>query len=76
MTDVADIAGQLTKAEKAAIVKAELDGNLNRYFSRFIGMREGKALVRRGLGTAVWSGIMLSTSGEAVRAHLQGNSHD
>lgn len=73
---VAEIAGRLSKAQREAIAKAEFDGKVGRYFSRFIGEREGKALVRLGLGTAVWSGLMLSSSGEAVRNFIQGTHHD
>jgi hypothetical protein len=61
---------KLTKAQREALIKAELDGNLGRYFSRFISAPAGRGLVKAGLGTAVWSGIMLSQTGLAVRAFL------
>lgn len=64
------IARGLTKAQREVLVRAEMDGNLGRYFSRFIGVAEGKALVKAQLATAVWSGIMLSARGLAVRQHL------
>lgn len=73
---IAQIAEKLTKAQRAAVAKAGLDGQLNRYFSRFISVPAGRGLVRAGLGTAVWSGVMLSTTGEAVRAHLLSEGHD
>lgn len=64
------VAAGLTKAQREALLKAELDGNLGRYFARFISEPAGRGLVKAGLGTAVWSGVMLSALGLAVRASL------
>ena len=71
-----EIAGKLTKAQREALLKAELDGNLGRYFSRFISMQAGRGLIKAGLGTAVWSGVVLSARGLAVRTILQEQPHD
>lgn len=70
MEDVEAIVRGLSPADKGALIDAERDGNLGRYFTRFIARHVGKRLVRLGLGTAVWSGVMLSTTGEAVRTYL------
>lgn len=64
------LAAGLTKAQREALLKAELDDNVDRYFTRFISEPAGRSLVKAGLGTAVWSGVMLSELGLAVRASL------
>ncbi|WP_293921181.1 hypothetical protein [Sphingobium sp. UBA5915] len=74
MSDIEKIAAALTEAEREALLKAEIDGNLGRWFSRFISIPAGKGLVRRGLATTVWSGVMLSSTGLAVRAHLENSN--
>lgn len=65
------LAGKLTKAQADALIKAEIDGTLGRYFSRFISVPAGRGLVKAGLATAVWSGVVLSKKGEALRNHLR-----
>jgi len=74
MSDIEKIAAGLTAAQRKALLKAELDGNLGCWFSRFISISAGKGLVRRGLATAVWSGVVLSSTGLAVRAHLENSN--
>lgn len=69
--EVREIAEALSDAQRAALTKAEVDGNLGRYFSRFISIPAGRGLVKAGLATAVWSGVMLSRLGEQVRAYLK-----
>lgn len=64
------VAGKLTRAQLEALIKAEPDGTLGRYFARFISVPAGRGLVKAQLGTAVWSGVMLSSLGEQVREHL------
>lgn len=68
--DVAAVAAKLTAGQRTALLRAELDGNLDRYFARFISVPVGRGLVRAQLGTAVWSGVVLSELGVTVRAHL------
>lgn len=71
MTEAEKIAAGLTKAQREALIRAELDGNLGRYFSRFISAPAGRGLIKAKLGTAVWSGVMLNALGEEVRALLE-----
>ena len=68
--DIAAIVAKLTPGVRDALARAELDGNLGRYFTRWTTVKVGKALVKQELGTAVWSGVMLSSLGEQVRAAL------
>jgi hypothetical protein len=70
--DIEAIARGLTKAQREALMKAELDRGIGRYFSRFISISAGKGLIKARLGTAVWSGVMINDRGLAVRDHLQG----
>lgn len=64
------ICARLTKAQLEALVKAELDGHLGRYFSRFISVAERRGLVKARLGIAVFFGVMLTPLGVATRKRL------
>ena len=70
--DVAEIVRGLTKAERHALLRGEPDGSLGLLFVRWWHAKGPtlSALTKRGLGTVVWSGIALSETGLAVRAHL------
>lgn len=67
----AEVAAKLTKAQRKALMRAELDEKVDRYFVRFISISIGRGLVKAGLGTAVWSGVVLSDLGLRVAQHLK-----
>ncbi len=68
--DAERIAAGLGKAAVAAFRRAEPDGHLGNFFIRrwTTNGRTLRALVRNGLAIAVWSGVMLTEAGKAVRA--------
>lgn len=72
MTDISIMARDLSKSQRAALLVAEPDGHLGRHFIRWwqASGRTLRALRRKELGIVVWSGIMLSSRGLAVRALL------
>lgn len=69
-----EIAKGLTEAQKRALLKAEIDGHLGYRFVRWWQATGAtlRAIRRKGLATAVWSGVMLNDTGLAVRAILEG----
>lgn len=69
-SEIARVAEGLTKAQRAAILRAELDGELGNYFIRFPTKEVGKPIHDAGLTTLVWSGLMLNRTGLALRTHL------
>ena len=76
MTDPQTIASKLTKAQRAAVMRAESDGDLGLRFVRWwhADARTLRALVKKDLGTSCWSGLFLTPSGELVRTHLEKES--
>jgi hypothetical protein len=75
MTDVADIAKSLTKAQREAVLHAAPGGFGYSKESLFhAGKRAtGRCLLDKGLVDFMGR---LSDRGIAVRAHIQGNPHD
>ncbi|WP_370171332.1 hypothetical protein [Sphingobium abikonense] len=73
MTDLETLAKGLTAEQREAVLKAEYNDKVGRWFARFISIHAGKGLVCHGLATAVWSGAMLSSTGEALRTYLMEN---
>lgn len=69
---------RLTPAQRAAILRAEPDGKLGHYFIRqwLANARTLRSLCKRGMATRVWSGVMLSPTGLAVRQALQTQEPD
>lgn len=68
-----EIAGRLTKAQRRALVRAEPDGKLGKFFIRW-WVANGvvlRALKRKDLGFSVWSGLCLTPLGLAVRQHIE-----
>lgn len=77
MTDTPEqIAWKLTKAQRDALVSAEPDGHLGNLFIRWwqAGTKTMASLRKQQLATSVWSGVVLSDTGEAVRAILRGEA--
>ena len=72
------VARGLTKTQRAAILRAEADGHLGRLFIRWwhANGRTLKSLTRRGLSSVVWSGVMLTSLGVAVRDYLRSLASD
>lgn len=71
VSEAEKIAAGLSKAQREALINAELDGNLGLYFARFISVPTGRGLVKARLATAVWSGVMISDRGLEIRGILQ-----
>jgi hypothetical protein len=76
-TDAATIAASLTEAQREALLRAEADGHLGKLFVRWwhANGRTLRSLTRRHLSSVVWSGVVLTPLGEAVRRELEGGSH-
>jgi len=72
VSDVQSIVAGLTKSQRAALIGAEPDGHLSLRFIRWwkANGRTLRALRRKGLGTAVWSGVALNADGLKVRDAL------
>jgi hypothetical protein len=70
--DVAAIAGRLSEAQRRAVMRAEQNGHLGRYFVSWWHANGTtlRALRRKGLGVPCWSGVMLTALGLALRNHL------
>jgi len=72
-----EIANGLSEGQRRAMLSAEADGCLGYLFIRW-WQTSGptmRALRRRGLGSTVWSGLILTPLGLAVRAHLLQEPH-
>ncbi|MEG8219022.1 hypothetical protein OSJ57_00080 [Sphingomonas sp. HH69] len=70
---IEELARGLTEAQKRAVMEAESDGHLGNRFVRWwqADRRTIKSLRSRSLGTAVWSGMMLTPLGITLRAYLE-----
>jgi hypothetical protein len=72
-SEVRKIAGGLSRSQAHALLMAEPEGHLGKFFVRWwqTNARTMQSLRKRGLGPTVWSGVMLTETGLAVRAELE-----
>lgn len=77
MSEIIQIAARLSAGQREALLCAEPDGSLGKHFVRSwcTNHKDRRWLVRSGMGTAVWSGVMLSETGLTLAQYLRSQDH-